>query len=146
MSRYQAGVRWTSDGAFATGRYNRDHDLVFDGLTVRGSASAGNVPPGTASAQAIDPEEMFIASVASCHMLWFLDLARHDGVVVEAYEDSAEGLLARNDQGQMAMTEVILRPKVVSDATPDQLADLHHRAHAACFIANSVKTEVRVEL
>lgn len=145
MSRYAATVRWASDGAFASGRYNRDHAVIFDGLAVKGSASQGNVPPGTASADAVDPEELFVASLAQCHMLWFLDLARRDGVVVESYEDQADGLLAHNADGQMAMTEVTLRPKVVSNATPAQLADLHHKAHAVCFIANSVKTVVTVE-
>jgi organic hydroperoxide reductase OsmC/OhrA len=146
MSSYQAGVRWISDGAFAAGQYSRDHTLVFDGLTVKGSASQAIVPPGTASADAVDPEELFVASLAQCHMLWFLDLARRAGVVVESYEDQAEGVLARNDLGQKVMTEVTLRPRLVSNATQEQLADLHHQAHAVCFIANSVKTVVTIEL
>jgi organic hydroperoxide reductase OsmC/OhrA len=145
MSHYQAAVRWTSDGGHATGRYSRDHQVVFDGLTVKGSASQGNVPPGLASADAVDPEELFIASLAQCHMLWFLDLARRDGVVVEAYDDDADGVLERNADDLLVMTVVTLRPKATSNANLEQLADLHHRAHEVCYIANSVKTEVRVE-
>ena len=118
MSRYQAGVRWVSDGAFAAGHYSRDHAVVFDGLAVKGSASLHNVPPGTASAEAVDPEELFVASLAQCHMLWFLDLAQRVGVVVESYDDQAEGVLARNASGQKVITKVTLRPRVVSDATP----------------------------
>ena len=145
MSIYQAAVRWTGAGDFTGGLYSRDHQVVFDGLTVAGSAAQVNVPPATASAHAVDPEELFVAALAQCHLLWFLDVARHAGVTVTAYEDQAEGVLAKNAEGQMVMTRVTLRPRVTSDATRDQLIDLHHRTHALCFIANSVKSEVRVE-
>jgi organic hydroperoxide reductase OsmC/OhrA len=145
MSIHHATVRWAGVGDFAGGRYGRDHELIFDGLTVRGSASQANVPQGTASSDAVDPEELFVASLAQCHMLWFLDLARRAGVTIESYEDAAEGILAKNSDGMTVMTRVTLRPRVLGDATPDQLTDLHHRAHAVCFIANSVRTEVLIE-
>jgi organic hydroperoxide reductase OsmC/OhrA len=145
MSVYHATVRWTGVGDFAGGRYGRDHELIFDGLTVKGSASQGNVPQGTASSDAVDPEELFVASLAQCHMLWFLDLARQAGVTIEFYEDAADGVLAKNSEGKTVMTTVTLRPRVIGDATLEQLGNLHHRAHAVCFIANSVRTEVRIE-
>lgn len=145
MAAYRAGVRWTGGEGFASGRYSRDHELVFDGLVIKGSAGPSHVPPGTASADAADPEELFVASLASCHMLWFLDLARRAGLVVTAYEDQAEGTLGEDGQGRTVMTKVVLRPKVASNGTPEQLAELHHRAHEVCYIANSVRTEVRVD-
>ena len=88
---------------------------------------------------------MFVASLSTCHLLWFLDVARRAGVIVEAYEDQAEGTLAKNAEGQMVMTRVILRPRVESTADPETLDQLHHKAHGLCFIANSVKSEVLVE-
>lgn len=145
MSIYHATVRWAGVGDFAGGRYKRDHDLIFDGLTVKGSASRDNAPQGTVSPDAVDPEALFVAALAQCHMLWFLDLARQAGVTIESYEDAAEGVLAKNSEGKMAMTSVTLRPRVVGDASLDQLTSLHHRAQAVCFIANSVRTEVRIE-
>ncbi len=103
------------------------------------------MPQGTASSDAVDPEELFVASLAQCHMLWFLDLARRAGLAIQSYEDAAEGILAKNAEGKVAMTSVTLRPKVVGGATLSQLTDLHHRAHARCFIANSVRTKVLIE-
>ncbi|MDB5438860.1 MAG: peroxiredoxin [Caulobacteraceae bacterium] len=146
MSLYHATVRWTANGDFASGHYGRDHEVIFDGLTVRGSASQGKVPAGTASADAVDPEEMFVASLAQCHMLWFIDLARQANITVHSYEDAAEGVLGKNVEGLTAMTSVTLRPKVASTATLGQLTALHHKAHAVCFIANSVRTKVIVEM
>ncbi len=99
--------------------------------------------------RALTPEEAFVASLSSCHMMWFLDLAARDGWVADSYRDDAVGTLARNAESQQAMTRVLLRPAVLfapeRSPTPDELHDLHHRAHASCFIANSVKTEVVCE-
>lgn len=151
MSTYKATVRWSrDDGDFAKGRYSRAHDWAFDGGTVvPASASPDNVPPGTADEAGVDPEEAFIASLSSCHMLFFLDFARRDGFVVETYVDEAEGVLEKRADGKIAMTRVTLWPHVKfgGDRQPDKAAidDLHHRAHEACFIANSVNTEVTVE-
>jgi organic hydroperoxide reductase OsmC/OhrA len=97
---------------------------------------------------AADPEELFTASLSNCHMLWFLHKAREAGLVAAAYADEAEGLMGRNAEDQEVMTRVTLRPRVEwIGAAPDaaQLRALHHAAHAACFIANSVKTEVVIE-
>ena len=99
---------------------------------------------------AIDPEEAFVASLSSCHMLWFLDLAARDGWCVDDYRDDARGVMGRDGAGRMAMLQVMLRPRVLFAGTrrPEHSAHeaLHHRAHEACFIANSVKTVVSVEL
>ena len=96
----------------------------------------------------VDPEEAFVASLSSCHMLFFVDFARRAGLVVDSYVDEAEGVLEKRADGRMAMTRVMLRPRVAWGAeTPDAeaIADLHHKAHQACFIANSVTTEVSID-
>ncbi len=113
-----------------------------------GERRAGHVPPGTANPAGVDPEEAFIAALSSCHMLFFLDFARRTGFAIDSYVDEAVGVLEKRADGKIAMTKVTLRPKIewAGDA-PDEatLADLHHQAHEACFIANSVTTEVTVE-
>ena len=97
---------------------------------------------------AMDPEEAFVASLSSCHMLWFLYVAREEGWVVESYRDEAEGLMEKNADGKLAMTKVTLKPYIVfkgNQPSPQDVDHLHHRAHDECYIANSVKTEVAVE-
>jgi organic hydroperoxide reductase OsmC/OhrA len=147
MSTYFATVEWSRDGDFLAGRYSRYHTIRFDGAVVAGSAAPVNVPVPYAVEDAVDPEEMFVASLSSCHMLWFLDFAKRAGIVVETYADAAEGVLAKDGDGRLAMTVVTLRPAITlaDPAHASELNALHHRAHEACFIANSVKTEVRVE-
>jgi organic hydroperoxide reductase OsmC/OhrA len=148
---YTATVTWSrGDGEFAKGRYSRGHEWRFDGgISVPASASPQVVPKAYVNEAAVDPEEAFIASLASCHMLTFLDLARRGGFVVESYEDAAEGEMAKNAAGKYWVSRVMLRPQIAwgSDKQPtrDELAKLHHVAHEECFIANSVKTEVTVE-
>lgn len=148
MSVHRAAIAWVRDGDFLAGRYSRAHAIGFDGgVAVAGSASPANVPLPYAIEAAADPEEMFVASLSACHMLWFLDLARRAGLVIDAYDDKAEGVLAKDADGRLAMTRVVLRPRIVLAAPAEAgvLAGLHHAAHKACFIANSVKTEVIVE-
>ena len=150
MSRHAATVRWTLDVDFLARRYSRVHSLDFGhGVVVTGSASPSVVKPPFATHEAVDPEAAFVASLSACHMLWFLDHAITKGFVVEAYEDVAEGVLARGPEGRAMITTVTLRPNVrfAGDRrpTPEDLAALHHAAHEDCFIANSVRTEVRVE-
>jgi organic hydroperoxide reductase OsmC/OhrA len=151
MSTYTATIRWsrTGDGDFVKGQYSRAHEWAFDGGHVmKASASPHVVPAPWSDPEGVDPEEAFVASLSSCHMLFFLDFARRAGFVIDAYVDEAEGVLDKRPDGRMAMTRVILRPRVTwADQQPDEaaLADLHHRAHEACFIANSVTTEVVVE-
>jgi organic hydroperoxide reductase OsmC/OhrA len=150
MGEYQVTVSWERRGAsFTDARYSRVHTWTFDGgLTVPATASPHVVAgPFTAEA-AVDPEEAFVASLSSCHMLWFLSIAAGEGLVVERYRDQAVGVMGRNAAGRLAMTEVTLRP-VVAFAGPApsaaELEALHARAHEECFIANSVRTRVRVE-
>jgi len=152
MSTYTATIRWNRDPStdFAKGQYSRAHQWVFDGgLTVPASPSPHIVPAPWNDPAGVDPEEAFVASLSSCHMLFFVDFARRAGFVVDSYIDEAEGVLDKRADGKMAMTRVTLRPRVeFSGANPpsaEELADLHHRAHDACFIANSVTTEVGVE-
>ena len=151
MSSYAATIRWAAkpDEAFTKGQYSRAHEWAFDGgAVVPASASPHVVPAPWSDAAGVDPEEAFIASLASCHMLFFLDFARRGGFAVESYVDEAGGELGKLADGRMAMTSVTLRPKVTwSGEAPDAgaIANFHHRAHEACFIANSVTTEVLVE-
>ena len=152
MSTYTATIRWSrsGDGDFTKGQYSRAHEWAFDGGTVvPASASPDNVPPGTADEAGVDPEEAFIASLSSCHMLFFIDFSRRAGFVVDDYVDEADGLLEKRADGKIAMTRVTLRPRVSfsGDKQPSEadIADLHHRSHEACFIANSVTTEVTVQ-
>ena len=147
MSEHHATIEWrreTPDFAYET--YNRDHDWSFDaGITVRGSAA----PAYLGSASCVDPEEAFVASLSSCHMLTFLALAAKKRYVVDGYHDEAVGVLAKDTAGNLAITRVTLRPRVTfgGEKVPgdEEVRQLHDRAHHACFIANSVKTEVLVE-
>jgi len=152
MSTYTATIRWSrqGEGDFSRGQYSRAHTWEFDGgVTVPASPSPHVVPPPWSDLNAVDPEEAFVASLSSCHMLFFIDFARRAGFVVDGYTDEAEGVLDKRADGKMAMTRVLLRPRVSwgGEMPPDgaTVADLHHRAHEACFIANSVTTEVTVQ-
>jgi len=152
MSTYAATIRWKRDPStdFAKGQYSRAHIWAFDGgLTVPASPSPHIVPAPWNDPAGVDPEEAFVASLSSCHMLFFVDFARRAGFVVDSYVDEAEGVLDKRADGRMAMTRVTLRPRVdfsgANPPTTEELADLHHRAHDACFIANSVTTEVTVQ-
>ncbi len=147
MSEHSATIDWrreTPDFAYET--YNRDHDWSFDaGLTVRASAN----PAYLGSESCVDPEEAFVASLSSCHMLTFLAMAAKKRYNVNRYRDHAVGVLDKDAAGRLAMTKVTLRPEVTfsgeTKPSPDDIRQLHDRAHHACFIANSVKTDVVVE-
>src|SRR5688500_13052874 len=120
---YRATIVWRRDGEdFAKGRYSRAHEWRFDGgMTVPASASPGVVPLPFSRAEAVDPEEAFVAALSSCHMLTFVDMARRAGIVVDSYEDEAVGLLERIAPGKMAVTRVTLRPRIVfQDAPPEK--------------------------
>jgi organic hydroperoxide reductase OsmC/OhrA len=152
VSEYAAQLAWQRGAheAFTDNRYSRRHTLHFDGGAVlAGSSSPSVVPLPWSDASAVDPEEMFVAALASCHMLWFLSIAAARGCTVDAYTDEAVGHMARNAEHRMVMTVVTLRPRVVFCGAnqPDTAAlhAMHHDAHEQCFIANSVKTAVRCE-
>jgi organic hydroperoxide reductase OsmC/OhrA len=150
MATHTATVRWSASPAedYAKGQYSRAHEWLFDGgAAVRASASPHIVPAPWSDAAGVDPEEAFVASLSSCHMLFFLDFARRAGMVVASYEDEAEGVMEKGPDGRVRITKVTLRPRIVFDDEPDAatLDDLHHKAHEACFITNSVTSEVVVE-
>ena len=143
---YTATIHWqrAADEAFTDNRYSRGHQWSFDGgITLRASSSP-HVVPRYSDPSGIDPEEAFIAALSSCHMLTFLHLAAKAGLVLDSYDDVAEGVMAKTD-GKVWVSQVTLRPLIVWAVTPDPavIAQLHHAAHDGCFIANSVKTEVR---
>ena len=151
MAEYQAVVAWERGGqTFTDGKYDRGHRWAFDeGLIVPASASPMHVPRGCAPAAAVDPEEAFVAALSSCHMLFFLWLASKQGFVVDSYRDAAVGLMGKDADGKMAMVTVTLRPEVrfAGERRPTraELGALHHGAHEECYIARSVRTEVRCE-
>ena len=148
---YTARITWErGEDVFTDRRYSRRHTIAFDGgVTIPGSASPHVVRVPLSDPAAVDPEEMFIASLSNCHMLWFLDLVSREGFRVDRYVDEVEGEMEKNAEGKLAMTRVTLRPKVdfsgAKIPTPGDVERLHHRAHEECFIASSVKSDVRIE-
>ena len=151
MAHHTAHVVWTrGDQPFTDNRYSRRHTIRFDGgAEITASASPHLVRVPMSDPAGVDPEEAFVASLSSCHMLWFLGIAARERILVDRYEDQAEGVLARNAAGKLMMTVVTLRPAVTwggaHPPTRAKLEAMHHEAHAECFIANSVTTEVRCE-
>jgi organic hydroperoxide reductase OsmC/OhrA len=148
---YNATVRWTrrEGEAFSDNRYSRGHEWSFDGgITVPGSASPSVVPLPLSREDAVDPEEAFVAAIASCHMLTFLGIAAKKRFVVDRYEDMALGVMTPNEKGKLFISKVTLDPVIEFSGerqpTPEQIADMHHLAHQECFIANSVLTEIVV--
>jgi organic hydroperoxide reductase OsmC/OhrA len=128
--------------------FSRGHVWTFDGgATVRASSSP-HVVPRFSDPSGVDPEEAFVASLSSCHMLTFLHMAARRGFVIDRYVDNAVGIMTKTPAGRFWMSEVVLHPQIIWNGTPpDQttLEQLHHAAHEECFIANSVKTDVRCE-
>lgn len=151
MSSYTARITWTRDGQeFLGNRFSRRHTMAFDGgIEIPGSSSPHVLPAPYSDPSAVDPEELFVASLSSCHMLWFLVIAVKRKFVVERYSDSAVGIMEKNPQGKLAMAMVTLRPRVEFSGerlpSREEVERMHHRAHEECFIANSVRTEVRCE-
>ena len=152
MSEYFAEVRWRrqSDEAFVDNQYSRGHEWRFDGGQIVHASSSPHVVPLPFSVEAnVDPEEAFIASISSCHMLFFLSIAAKKKFVVEQYIDSAVGIMALDDDGNFSMTDVTLKPKISfsGERVPaaQGIEKIHHLAHKQCFIANSVKTKIHIE-
>jgi organic hydroperoxide reductase OsmC/OhrA len=152
MSTHTAVITWRrGDAAFVDNRYSRGHTWGFDGgAEVQASSSPSSVPAPLSIPSAVDPEEAFVASLSSCHMLWFLAIAAKQGWLIDGYVDHAVGHLEKNEEGRLAITRVVLRPLVTfgtgSMPAAAQLRELHDRAHHECYIANSVRTIVTVEL
>lgn len=152
MSKYTAIIRWRrGKDSFSDDNYSRAHDWEFDGgAIVAASASPDIVPFPRSVAENVDPEEAFVASIASCHMLFFLSIAAKRGFVVDDYVDNASGTLEKRVDGKTAMTRVVLRPQArysgVKKPGPDVVVKMHHQAHELCFIANSVNTVIETEI
>lgn len=151
MATYTATVSWKrGDQNFADGKYSRAHEIAFDGgVVVPGSSSPHVVKLPMSRGDAVDPEEMLVASLSMCHMLFVLDFARRDGFVLDSYVDAAEGAFGKDDRGRLAVTKVTLKPRIVwsGEKQPNagEIADIHHRSHEACFIANSFRGEVVID-
>jgi organic hydroperoxide reductase OsmC/OhrA len=144
-------IEWCRNGAaFLDNRYSRSHRWSFDGgISVPASSSPHVVPVPMSDLAAVDPEEAFIASLASCHMLWFLAIAAKRGHIVEKYRDRPTGVMSKGSDGKLAITLITLHPESTfsGDTLPShsELQALHHAAHENCFIAASIKSEVRCE-
>jgi organic hydroperoxide reductase OsmC/OhrA len=149
MHRYTATTTWSRGyEAFTDLKYSRAHRWTFDGgVDIPASSSPLHVRIPFSDPAGVDPEEAFVASISSCHLLSFLYVAAKRGIVVERYVDDAEGVMDRNEAGRLAITRVVLRPRVTYATAPDSETEaaLHHQAHEDCYIANSVRTEVLVE-
>lgn len=150
MATYTATVVWerAPDEPFTNNRYGRGHSWSFDGGVSFRASSSPHVVPRFSDPSGVDPEEAFVASLSSCHMLTFLYLAAKRGLVVNRYEDVAEGIMAKNERGRFWVSQVTLKPRIDWEGarpSADILDQLHHAAHDECFIANSVRTEVRCE-
>jgi organic hydroperoxide reductase OsmC/OhrA len=150
MAEHKAVIHWKrGDGDFLKGRYSREHTWQFDGgLSVPASPSPHVVPAPWSNPANIDPEEAFVASVSSCHMLTFLYLASKRGFDIASYDDEAVGAMTKGPNGTPWINLITLNPRIIYTGekrpNPSEEEELHHLAHEQCFIANSIKTEVRV--
>ncbi len=150
MSEHKATIRWKYNGPdFLSGRYSREHTWAFDGgVVIQASASPSVVPAPWSNPAHVDPEEAFVASVSSCHMLTFLYLAAQQGFLIDSYHDEAIGVMTKNENGGSWISRVTLQPKIAYVGTRRPAAAdeerLHQLAHEQCYIANSIKTEVAV--
>jgi organic hydroperoxide reductase OsmC/OhrA len=151
MSEHKAIIEWHGGGDFSRGRYSREHTWSFDGgLTVAASASPSVVPVPLSNPAHVDPEEAYVASLSSCHMLTYLFVCQKAGFAVESYRDEAVGHMTKNERGVPWISSVELNPRVVyageKRPTREEEEKMHHAAHEGCFISNSVKTTVDVKL
>lgn len=152
MSNYSARIIWqrNADELFTDRKYSRLHQWEFDGGVIVPASPSPHVVPAPYSSEAnVDPEEAFVASLSSCHMLFFLDFAAREKILIDQYNDAAVGVMGKNNEGKIAFLTVTLRPQILikGDNIPSaaDIDALHQQAHAHCFIANSVKTDVVVE-
>ncbi len=152
MSEYSARIKWQRDSneVYVDHKYSRSHEWIFDGgITVPASSSPHVVPLPYSVEASVDPEEAFVASLSSCHMLFFLSIAAKNKLVVDSYVDNAVGVMAKGSNGKIAMTKVTLKPYVQfagEQPSMAKLEEMHHQSHEQCFIANSVTTEVVTEI
>lgn len=147
---HRAIIHWEQPAQdFLKGQYSREHTWTFDGGAVIQASPAPSIVPAPWSNPAfIDPEEAFVASLSSCHMLVFLYIASRQGFQVASYHDEATGLMGKNERGAMWVSKVTLHPAIAyageKRPSAEEEAKLHHLSHEQCFIANSVITEVTV--
>jgi len=151
MAEHKAVIRWChTTGDFLSGKYSREHTWTFDGgVVVPASPAPSVVRPPYSNEANVDPEEALVAAISSCHMLTFLHLASKRGFAVDSYDDHAVGVMTKNERGAWWVSQVTLRPEIAYSGTPptrEQETELHEAAHHECFIANSVKTEIRVDV
>jgi organic hydroperoxide reductase OsmC/OhrA len=150
MSNHKATITWKRTGPdFIKGKYSREHTWTFDGgLIVPTSPSPAVVPVPWSNPANLDPEEAFVASISSCHMLTYLYVASRAGFQIDSYEDEAVGVMTKNEKGVPWVSRVTLNPRIAHSGdklpSPADGQRLHHLAHEQCFIANSVKTEIVV--
>src|SRR5213596_1985644 len=151
MAEHKATIKWTlSQGDFLKGAYSREHTWTFDGgMTVAASSSPAAVRVPFSNPANVDPEEAFVASLSSCHMLTYLYVASRKGFEISSYEDDAVGVMTKNERGIPWVSSVVLHPRITYSGaktpTREEEDQMHHAAHEQCFIANSVKTEIKVE-
>jgi organic hydroperoxide reductase OsmC/OhrA len=147
-TKHKAQLSWQRNGTnFTDGRYSRVHTWQFDGgLSIPASPSPHVVKAPYSDANAVDPEEAFVIALASCHMLWFLDLAAQAGVCVDRYEDEPYGVMLRTPGKRLALGYIVLQPNVVTSSTVTEqtLHALHERAHETCFLANALRYPVQI--
>jgi organic hydroperoxide reductase OsmC/OhrA len=151
MAEYQAQIVWQriSVEPFLDLRYSRAHSWKFDGgVIVPASSAVHSVPLPYSKAENVDPEEGLVAAISSCHMLTFLYLAAKSRFVVDSYEDTAVGTMAKDSRGRQAITTVVLAPQVLFSGSREPndeiVKELHHDAHEQCYVANSVRSEISV--
>jgi len=153
MSKYTATIKWSrkKNEPYTDNKYSRAHNWIFDGgLVVPASSSPHVVPLPYSIEENIDPEEAFIASLSSCHMLFFLSIIAKKKYIVDTYQDKASGIMKKNNKGMLYMGQVTLKPEVQflegNKPSVKEFKKIHHEAHTQCFIANSVKTDVLIEI
>lgn len=149
---YSATITWQKqpDEEFEKGKYSRVHQWAFDGgMKIEASSSPTVVPLPMSDPSLVDPEEAFLASLSSCHMLFFLSIAAKKKIVVEKYVDNIVGTMGTNNEGKTAMLTATLNPIIVFSGTeqpsPETIRQIHELAHSSCFIANSVKTKIEIK-
>ena len=152
MSEYYTTINWQRqpDEKFSDNKYSRGHTWEFDGGEIIQASSSPHIVPLPYSVEAnVDPEEAFIASLSSCHMLFFLSIAAKRRYTIESYTDNVTGIMQIDKNNKMSMTDVTLNPEVIftgkKQPTQEQINKIHHQAHEQCFIANSVKTKVHIK-
>lgn len=151
MAEHTAKILWLrGDQNFLDNRYSRKHVIQLDGgLEIPASSSPHNVPLPYSDQSAADPEELLVAALSNCHMLWFLSIAAKQGFCVDSYEDNAVGKMAKNTNNKLFLAQVMLNPNVkfsgAKSPTDEQLELMHRKSHEECFIANSVLTKVIIK-